>query len=359
MPITPFRERILQPGLSPSSMRDGTGERLLYTFGLMTDARLNRLVQGIMCRIPRSTIANNYQAPADALLEISVDRVITPGATESSASLAMREQRALDDWRLAGTQWGVLSPVLGALLAFTPEARTIATTFSDTTVPSTRISSSWATYAAGASLTSSPVFAYGVSGGAGDFDWDSLSPITGSGGSWSVYVVIYSVAPNDWAGAPQVWGQGSVYAPAGDSYYSTVSGGAYVTNGTYTGATRAWGAGSVYVPGGAGYYSAIGLAYGAPAYVSSGSYQGFSNGWGVAVSVALGQNLVATVAQRKPAGAWVRSIIVPRDATLFDPAQTADGVHNPAGTAGQWSIVSGGAYVSGRFSTAVYGSEVR
>lgn len=353
MPITPFRVRITQPGNSPPWLRTGTGERMLQTFGLMIDCRMERLTQGMLAHMPRSDIARS-QAPYDALLVMASDRVITPGATESAASLAVREQRAFDDWQLAGLPWGVLSSTLGALLSSQPTGRTIATTFDPSTYPPTRVSSQWETFVSGDPWTAAPQPAYGLAGGNGDLDWDSLSPITGSWGSWSAYVVLYSVAPNDWAGTPQSWGQGSVYTPAAGGYYSTVSGGAYVASGSYAGTTRAWGEGSTYTPSADGYYSTIATG----AYTMSGYYNGQSVAWGVALLGSVGTSLQVTIAQRKPANVWIRSIVVSRDATLFDPTKGADGTHNPAGTFGQWSIVSGGAYVESRFSTAVYGGEV-
>lgn len=114
MPITPFRDRIVQPGNAPPWLRDGTGGRLLYTFGSMIDARLERLVQGMMLRMPRADLPGGavYQAPDDALAMIGAMRgPILRGPTESSASYARRLQLAPDLWKIWGSPRAVLQQV--------------------------------------------------------------------------------------------------------------------------------------------------------------------------------------------------------------------------------------------------------
>ena len=353
MATTPFRIRITQPGNSPPWLREGTGGRMLYTFGLMADCRMERLTQGMLAHMPRSAISGTT-APMDALLEIAGDRLVVPGQTEGQVSLATREQRAFDDWQFAGLPRGVMSPVLGYLLTVTPQIRTVATKFDPTTFPPARVTSTWTTYAAGASLTSAPTTGAGVVGGAGDFNWDSSSPITGSRGWWSAYVVVYSTSPQAWCNPGQAWGTGSAYTPSGDGYYSTVTAGAYVASGSYTGATRAWGDGSTYTASADGYYSAITGG----AYVGSGSYSGASIAWGVDILGTVGTTLQGIIAQRKPANVWIRAIIVCFNAAEFDPTQNAGGSINPDGTWGQWSKVTAGAYTESRFTDSVYGGEV-
>lgn len=126
MPITPFRERIFEPGNTPSWGRDGTSERLFYSFGLLEDARMERLVQGIMCRLPRSTIANNYQAPADALVQIGADRgPIVQGPTESAAAYALRLQQAPNEWQIWGGPRSVLDQVCAFFAPYQVTARLV------------------------------------------------------------------------------------------------------------------------------------------------------------------------------------------------------------------------------------------
>jgi hypothetical protein len=53
-------------------------------------------------------------------------------------------------------------------------------------------------------------------------------------------------------------------------------------------------------------------------------------------------------------GKWCRYIIVSFSDSLFDPAQTADGTHNPDGTFGPLAAPSGGVYTPVRFANARY-----
>jgi len=59
-------------------------------------------------------------------------------------------------------------------------------------------------------------------------------------------------------------------------------------------------------------------------------------------------------AQWKASGAWCRWIVISFDDSLFDPSQSADGVHNPAGTFGRWSKIVSSQYVPSRFANARY-----
>lgn len=121
MPIRPFRLRVTDPGNSPPWLRDGTGERYLYTCGLMVDARMSRLIQGMMARMPRSSLAS-YQAPTDALNITGGDRQIPRGPLETDAAYAVRVQRAPSMWQI----WGNSRALLTQLNAFfTPQIPTI------------------------------------------------------------------------------------------------------------------------------------------------------------------------------------------------------------------------------------------
>jgi hypothetical protein len=57
MAVTPYRVRVTQPGAAPGWLRTGTGERMLQTFGLMIDCRMERLAQGMLAHMPRGTVA--------------------------------------------------------------------------------------------------------------------------------------------------------------------------------------------------------------------------------------------------------------------------------------------------------------
>jgi len=337
-----FRDRIRD--MSPAMLKDGVGEREMYCFGLGLDAVMAKRTSALDARRPP-------YAQHDANLVTAGDRRIIPGLTEPPESLASRVQHAFETWQTAGHPRSVLGQSLGYVLAKTPMVRAIATRFDPSTRPPTRVSTQWDTYPEGRDIAAEPVHAYCAAGGAGDWDWDSLSPITGSFGFWSGYLVLYSVGAQAWIGAAPVWGAGTTYS--GSGYYSTVSGGAYELAGSYSGSGEVWGTGTTYIPAASGYYSTVSGG----AYELAGRYLGDGRAWGVDGNASVGRGLQTIAAQFKPANVWVRAIVVSFDATLFDPAQGVGGV-NPDGTWGQWSKVSGGAYVATRAAAAVYGEEV-
>lgn len=354
MPITPFRVKGTLPGNAPGFLREGTGERWLYTTGLMIDCHMERLVQGTMMHMPTSALAR-WTAPMDALRIIAQDRVLVPGPNESRESLAARDRVAMSTWQTAGLPRSILGNVAAYVLPLTPQVRTVATRYDPSAnYPPLRVSTVWETYAAGAdtSTASSPVPAYGTYTNTGDWDWDSHSHVSGSSGWWQGWLIIYSVAPNAWCQPATAWGTGQVYT--GSGRYSTVSGGAYVATGSYTGTAQAWGAGTTYIPSASGRYSTVAGG----AYVAAGKTNGLGQGFGVNVSVAYGQAFAIIVKQFKPANLWCRGILVSFDPTLFDPAQPADGIYNPGGFCGRWSAVSAGAYVTFRFANVAYSGEV-
>lgn len=84
-----------------------TNSRVLYALGLVLGARLERVKKGIKARFPGGG------APEDALSEIGRDLKVVRGPDESRASYEVRLQRAIDDWRVAGTAWSILEQVRG------------------------------------------------------------------------------------------------------------------------------------------------------------------------------------------------------------------------------------------------------
>ena len=193
---TPFRNTITQPGNSPPWLRDGTGERMLYTFGLMTDTREQRLVAGIKARLPASSIAN-YRAPDDALTAIGAQRgPLTRGPTEPSAAYASRLQRAPAEWQI----WGSPRSMLDQLCAY----------FSPKTITMYIVTDSgqWATMVS--SPTGNNAFSVQVPASrppatTSNWDWDSLTGI-----DWWRFWVIINVqglyTQNVWGGPGLVWG---------------------------------------------------------------------------------------------------------------------------------------------------------
>ena len=341
---TGLRARIRD--LSPAALKDGVGEREMYCFGLGLDAVLEKRTQAELARMP-------LYAEADALAVIAGDRMIVPGLTELPASLGPRLQHAFETWQTAGIVRAPLGQAKAYCLSKTPMVRAVATRFDPTTWPPPIVSTQWDTYDAARPYSSEPAHLYAPAGGAGEWDWDSASPITGSWGWWSGYLVLYSVSPEAWIGPAPAWGTGTTYTPDPSGYYSTVSGGAYTLAGSYSGSAEGWGTGTTYLPAASGYYSTVSGG----AYTLAGQYLGDGRAWGVDALASVGHGLQTIARQFKPANVWVRSIVVSFDATLFDPAQGVGGV-NPDGTWGQWSKVSGGAYVATRAAAAVYGEEV-
>jgi hypothetical protein len=161
------------------------------------------------------------------------------------------------------------------------------------TYPPARLSSQWDSYPAGRPRLEEPQHLYALAGGAGDWEWDDASAVTGTYGWWGAFLIIYSVAPNAWTGRSALWGSGAL-----------------------------WGNG---------------------------------NAWGLNQSNGTALGLVAIARQWKNGNTWIRYLIVCFDSTLFDPTKSADGTHNPDGTFGRWSKIVGGARVRSRFAGAVYG----
>lgn len=348
---TGFRDRIKD--MSPAMFKDGVGEREMYCFGLALDVLNEKRCQALDARRPP------YAQP-DALLVLAGDRLITPGLTESATSLARRVQTAMEAWQLAGNVRAPLSQLLGYVLEKTPMVREVGTRFDPTTFPPTRLDSTWNTYPEGRSLTAEPVFTYCPSGGPGEWDWDSSSPITGSWGWWSSYVILYSVGAQAWIGQAGMWGAGSTYTPDPSGRYSGISVGAYVSLGSYAGTSRAWGAGTTYTPSSTGRYSKIANGK----YEPAGLYQGDGNAWGVDAKVSVGLGIVAILTSFKAADVWIRVVAVSFSATLFDPAGSP-GAENPDGLWGRWSKIQVNGttlaryYINSRDTNSVYGGEIR
>lgn len=354
--ITPFRERATAPGNAPPWLRTGSGERWLYNYGLLVDARMSRLLGGINARMPHNSPGiRRHTAQPDALAETGYGFQIGRGLTESDESYGTRLQEALSAWRLAGTRRGVLMQILGYVLSTTPQARMVATRYDRSTSPATRMSSSWDSYPVGRSRKSEPIHKFtNMIGGDvnGEWDWDSASLVSGSESWWGAWVILYATGANNFVDAAIAWGAGSTYA--GSGYYSTITGTAYALSGSYTGTSVVWGLGSTYTAAASGYYSTVSGG----AYALAGSYTGSSTGWGTNSSGLIGPSIQRIVAQFKSANTWIRGIIVSFDDALFDPDQPVGGGVNPDGEFGQWSTVSGTSYIEARFSSAIYGGEV-
>lgn len=124
----------------------GVGGRIMYVLGLMTDANLEKLNQGMLAHMPG-------QGTPTALPLLGDDRLIERGLTESDAGYATRLSEAFDSWHFAGTNRGVLSQVLGYLLADVPGGAILQIN-PDTTHEWVK----WQWYEAGQPLTQAPLY---------------------------------------------------------------------------------------------------------------------------------------------------------------------------------------------------------
>jgi hypothetical protein len=261
-------------------LRNTYGERFLYVLGLMLDYCVEKLNQGEhdhMCT----------ECDPSALQYIGAERGIVRGLTESDDSYAARLQRALDDLALAGNPWSVLGQVLGYVLEDTPRALTVQSIY---TAAGVLDSSTWDYYNAGADTTKAPQHLYD---GTGNWDWDSLSPTTGSWGWWRWYLVVSAVAPNDWVTKKGKWG-------------------------------------------------------------SSGKWASDGWAWGVEASSNVGRSIRIIVKQWKAAHSWCHWIMITFDDALFLPTSAVNAGVNPDGHFGRWSKISGGVYVRARYSNVCY-----
>jgi hypothetical protein len=283
--ITGMRDRI--KALSPSWLQDGTSERLMFNYGFALDAVLEKLTQGVLARFPT-------RAQPDANTATGADRLTQQGITESASSFARRLQRAIDAARFTGSSRGVLSQVLGYLLAMTPAVRTVSSSYDRSASPATRISTTWDSYPVGRSPDAEPVHLL-VTTAAGNWDWDSLSQVSGSYGWWGSFLILDTEFPNNWARA----------------------------------ATWRWGD--------------LGLTWGT-----------IPGSWGLDVEPGVVEAIRQIVTVQKGGHTWLREIIVSLDPTLFDSSQPAGGGVNPDGHFGRWSKIVGGVVVPARFANARY-----
>lgn len=85
-----------------------TVNRVLFALGLVLEARIERVKQGVRARFPGL-------GPSDALVYSGRDAHLARGPDESDESFAGRCVRALDDWKVAGSAWSILEQIRGYL----------------------------------------------------------------------------------------------------------------------------------------------------------------------------------------------------------------------------------------------------
>src|SRR5262245_50926169 len=123
-----------------------TAQKYLWNLGLGVDGVAQKVDEGIHARMI-------LDAPVSALPLIGSDRGVLQGLTEPAENYRIRLQRSIDDYQFSGNARAVLGQVLGYLLAFTPEAMTIASTYDNT---GALLTTKWDVYAAGADTSHEP-----------------------------------------------------------------------------------------------------------------------------------------------------------------------------------------------------------
>jgi hypothetical protein len=271
-PPNPFRDRIRD--MCPTWLREGRLERLMYTFGLGLDLLAEKAVQA-------AHAANPTKCDVSALPLIGSDLLIQRGATELESRYRERLQHADESWQHAGTPWLTLQQALHLLLELRPAARMVSSRYDRSAYPATIVDSKWNVYAAGEDADAQPPTRVLIE--PGNWDWDSFNLGSGAG-CWSrTWVVIESVAPNDWCHP----------APfqIGDADMPKIG-------------ERSW---------------SIGFAE--PPFVFT--------------------SLLETIELWRAGNARNVNLIVSFDATHFDPAEPAGGGINPDGQFGCWSRMDG------------------
>ena len=363
--------------ISPKWLSDGVAEKFLYLQGLDSDACLEKMNQGMQLHMP------TYGDPS-ALPAIGADRVIPQGFNEPALSYAARLKIWLDDWAIAGNARATLQQALAEVLPQLPRARTV----SDSSV--------WDTYIQGPyTSASAPATSYPSHYvGANNWNWDGEAdpkPLSVAKAWWRWWLIMFAdlvpvgggvtaatnaspiqittssahgLATNNVVWITGVNGNLGANSPQGNAAWTItkVDNTNFTLNGSIgTGAYTA--GGTVYLIGPNNWILPA-PSVGAPGVtIGDARYSvGFSlpNGQPNATGLIAGLN--ALVALWKSAHSWCRWKIVSFDNNRFDPAQTADGTHNPDGTWGPWvkivTVNSIPQYVGARSPDARYADPV-
>lgn len=275
-------------------LQDGRAERFMYGLGLGMDMVLEKLVQSVKQRRPTT-------CDPSALHLHGLDRDIPQGLTEDDDDYRTRLQRSNQTWRdLAGSAWGVLSQTLTILLAdYTPAIRMVANRYDKSTPTPTVADSKWDGYVAGGDTSYPP---HHTAVASENWNWDHSSHVHGTF-CWSrFWLVLESVAPNDWVHR----------------------------------STDKW--------------NEPGL-----------KWDDTGHAWDVDVTADLGQRIWDQILKWKSANAEVACLIVSFDSAQFDPDEPEGGGINPDGTFGRWGKFDvNGVYVPARIGIdAVYSHRVQ
>lgn len=302
--------------LLPPWLRGPMGDSLL-TEGLFTIYDLDSEIMrdALLVRFP------SY-APTDALPLIAADRGIPTGGAEDPAVLRARLLLWIDLLQLVGLPFGmmlfiqaVLSPYYGQIRIFTAkslwydlDSGAVGRLLEEpgfTALPPApyELGPQWPPRSPAIPIERLRFEAFHRhdESGAPNVDWDSRSLVPGSVARFAAWVVIYSDGAMAWCVPKGKWG----------------------ATGQKWGTKYKWGIDAV--PG---------------------------------VDPDIGDLLRRVVKQAKPAGCWIRSVIVSFSEDRFDPTQPAGIDVNPDGYFGRNSKVVGGVYVASRFSDCRFGGQV-
>jgi hypothetical protein len=253
--------------ISSRWLQNEVGVRVVYVIGLACDRLVEKMFQAQIAHMA------GLGTPT-ALPALGAARMMPRGVTETDDEYAKRLRFSWDAWGYAGSNRGVLSQVLGAVLDYRPDALAVSQTPDGS-------SAVWDEYLSGDDFTNvAPSHFVGF-----DWNWDSeVHPW------WRVFVVLYSVAPNNPWSAPAKWGSGGK-----------------------------WGDGRA---------------------------------WGCNESNALGTAINAAMKNWRGAHAWLEWWIVSFDANLFRPSNRPDGTWGKWGKVA--IVNGSRTYVSSRNASASY-----
>jgi hypothetical protein len=345
----------LNQGTQPGSLNGGMGDgRLMYTFGLLADASLEKLDQAMRSHMP------GYGTPT-ALPLIGDDRVLQQAPGEPNANFILREKSFLRDWSFAGSSWAVLEEVRFYVQPYLPLLRIVKNSgvwdWFEAQAPNWNADGTWIEPDHYQGQIAAPTQAYQT---APNFDWGPEPPL----GSlwWRTWMLLYpglSVVGTTVTGAtnasPIAITTSSAHGLATgnqveiDNVHGNLSANGYWTI-TVTGADTftlngSTGSGAFATPNGIAYLvpasttlqtasatlpnQVIGPApfvFGQPGIVigpnvSAQSPQGVSIGLNVPSSWFVPLRLLCS--QWKDAGDWLRWIVFSFDTTLFSPWATS------------------------------------
>jgi hypothetical protein len=264
---------------SPPWLQTGTAEKFMYTMGLSQDVLLEKLNQAMQAHMPG-------KGTATALPYVGADRLIPQGILEPATSYAARLQQAFESWAQAGSNRGVMTQILGYLTPFAPQTRCVS---DPRNAPSSPMNA-WYTYLAGTSFAKGAVWPnYALV--PQNWNWD------GQQLPWRFFVILFSVAPQNFTAGEGTWGDGAVW---GDT----------------------------------------------------------SASWGLSIPAAEISAIRNQVIGTFKSAQWCQWIVISFDNSLFDPGATADGTHNPNGTWGSWGTLVNGVWVPSRPASGRYCSGI-